>query len=134
MFLFPFLEVQKRYENGKRDERLPPENMWDCHTFQEYLSQIGQNCMWTERIYSGMQKALIGTMLASQDSMDRRSNTFELFGADFIISEDYQPWLIEINASPDLRATTSVTARLCPQCLDDVIKGIKYYYMYQCFN
>lgn len=127
MFLFSLLEVQKRYENGKRDERLPRENMWDCHTFQAYLRQIGQSCMWTERIYPGMQKALIGTMLASQDLMDRRPNAFELFGADFMISEDYQPWLIEINASPDLGATTSVTARLCPQCLEDVIKGYRYY-------
>lgn len=65
-----------------------------------------------------------GTMLASQDTMDRRLNTFELFGADFMVSEDCQPWLIEINSSPDLGASTSVTARLCPQCLDDVLKGI----------
>lgn len=115
--------VQKRYENGKRDERLPRENMWDCHTFQAYLRQIGKASMWSERIFPGMQKALIGTMLASQDTMDRRSNTFELYGADFMITEDCQPWLIEINASPDLGASTSVTARLCPQCLEDVIKG-----------
>lgn len=80
--------------------------------------------MWTERIFPGMQRALIGTMLASQDTMDRRPNTFELYGADFMISEDFKPFLIEINASPDLGATTSVTARLCPQCLEDVIKGI----------
>lgn len=115
--------IQKRYENGRRDERLPRENMWDCYTFQAYLKQIGKASMWTERIFPGMQRALIGTMLASQDTMDRRSNSFELYGADFMISEDCQPWLIEINASPDLGATTSVTARLCPQCLEDVIKG-----------
>lgn len=115
--------VQKRYKNGKRDERLPPENMWDCYTFQAYLRQIGKASMWSEKIYPGMQKALIGTLLASQETMDRRINTFELFGADFMLSEDCQPWLIEINSSPDLGASTSVTARLCPQCLEDVIKG-----------
>lgn len=116
--------VQKRYKNGRRDERLPKENMWDCHTFQAYLRQIGKADMWSERIYPGMQKALIGTMLASQETMDRRINTFELYGADFMVSEDCQPWLIEINSSPDLGASTSVTARLCPQCLEDVVKGI----------
>lgn len=115
--------VQKKYANCVRDERLPQENMWDCHTFQAYLRQIGQVRMWNERIYPGMQKAIVGTMLASQDSMDRRSHSFELFGADFMISEDFYPWLIEINSSPDLGATTSVTARLCPQCLEDIIKG-----------
>lgn len=40
-----------------------------------------------------------------------------------MLTEDFTPWLIEINSSPDLAPTTSVTARLCPQCLEDVIKG-----------
>ncbi|CAD7080163.1 unnamed protein product [Hermetia illucens] len=114
--------VQKKYRNGKRDERLPTENMWDCYTFQTYLRQIGQYDMWADRIYPGMQHAIVGAMLASQDNMDRRVNNFELFGADFMICEDFYPWLIEINSSPDLGATTSVTARMCPQCLEDTIK------------
>lgn len=65
----------------------------------------------------------LGTMLACQENMDRRQNTFELYGADFMISEDFCPWLIEINASPDLAPSTSVTARLCPQAVEDTIKG-----------
>lgn len=62
-------------------------------------------------------------MLACQETMDKRQNSFELYGADFMLTEDFTPWLIEINSSPDLAPTTSVTARLCPQCLEDVIKG-----------
>ncbi|XP_059617744.1 tubulin glycylase 3A-like [Phlebotomus argentipes] len=116
--------IQKKYVNGQRDERLPQENMWDCHTFQAYLRMIGKLELWSERIYPGMQRAIIGSMLASQDNMDRRPNTFELFGADFMVSEDFYPWLIEINSSPDLGSTTSVTARLCPQCLEDTVKVI----------
>ncbi|XP_050320195.1 tubulin glycylase 3A [Bactrocera neohumeralis] len=114
--------IQKKYNNGKRDKRLPIENMWDCYSFQAYLRQIGKQDMWQERIYPGMKKAIVGTMLSSQENMDRRPNTFELFGADFMICENFYPWLIEINSSPDLGATTSVTARMCPQCLEDVIK------------
>lgn len=62
-------------------------------------------------------------MLACQDTMDRRPNTFELYGADFMLAEDFTPWLLEINSSPDLSSSTSVTARMCPQCLEDIIKG-----------
>lgn len=97
--------------------------MWDCHTFQAYLRQIGKAEMWYERIFPGMQRAVIGTMLACQDSCDRRPNTFELYGADFMISDDFYPWLIEINASPDLAPSTSITSRLCPQAIEDVVKG-----------
>lgn len=115
--------IQKKYTNGVRDKRLPNENMWDCHTFQAYLRQIGKADLWFDRIYPGMQKAIIGSMLACQDNMDRRNNTFELYGADFMITEDFHPWLIEINSSPDLAPSTSVTARLCPQCIEDTLKG-----------
>lgn len=41
-----------------------------------------------------------------------------------MITEDFYPWLIEINASPDLAPSTSVTARLCPQAVEDVIKVV----------
>lgn len=71
-----------------------------------------------------MRQAIVAALLSSQDHMDRRPNTFELFGADFMLSEDFTPWLLEINSSPDMAPTTSVTARLCPQCLEDIIKGI----------
>lgn len=70
-----------------------------------------------------MRQNIIGSMLACQDTMDRRPNTFELYGADFIIDELHRPWLLEINSSPDLSCSTSVTARMCPQLLEDLVKG-----------
>lgn len=56
--------------------------------------------------------------------MDRRPNTYEIYGADFMLTEDFTPWLLEINCSPDLSFSTSVTSRLCPQCMEDIIKGM----------
>lgn len=32
----------------------------------------------------------------------RRRNNFELLGLDFMIDEDFQPWLIEVNTNPCL--------------------------------
>lgn len=74
-------------------------------------------------IIIGIREGIVAAMLASQDTMDRRPNTFELYGADFMISDDFTPWLIEINSSPDLSPSTSVTARMCPQMLEDLVKG-----------
>lgn len=70
-----------------------------------------------------MRECIVGAMLACQDTMDRRPNTFELYGADFILAEDFTPWLLEINSSPDLSSSTSVTAKMCPECLEDIVKG-----------
>lgn len=71
-----------------------------------------------------MRQSIICTLLASQNTMDTRKNCFELFGADFMLSESFEPWLIEINSGPSMSSSTSVTARMCAQVLEDVIKGI----------
>ena len=72
-----------------------------------------------------MRDSLVGTLLASQDDMDScRRNCFELFGVDFILTEDYQPWLIEINSSPAMNGSTELTAEMCPRCFEDLIKGM----------
>ena len=42
-----------------------------------------------------------------------------------MLSSDYYPWLIEINCSPAMESSTSVTARLCRQVLEDTLKGKK---------
>lgn len=118
--------VQCKYTNvEQRDKALPNDNMWDCQTFQTYLKQIGAKEKWSEVILPGIREGIVCAMLASQDVMDRRQNTFEVYGADFMISDDFKPWLIEINCSPDLSSSTSVTSRMCPQCMEDIVKGDK---------
>ncbi|XP_050309337.1 tubulin glycylase 3A-like isoform X2 [Anthonomus grandis grandis] len=116
--------VQCKYTNGQRDKALPDDNMWDCHTFKAYLKQIGFLDKWSQVIFPGMKQSIICAMLASQDTMDRRPNTYEIYGADFMLTEDFTPWLLEINCSPDLSFSTSVTSRLCPQCMEDILKVI----------
>lgn len=98
--------------------------MWDCHTFKSYLKKIGKFEKWDELIYPSMREAIVGSMLASQEYMDRKGNYFELYGADFILGADLVPWLLEINSSPDMSSSTSVTSRMCTQCLEDLIKGM----------
>lgn len=70
-----------------------------------------------------MKEGIISAVLLQQRTLDNRKNSFELFGADFILTEDFKPWLLEINANPALHASTPITAKMCPQVLEDVLKG-----------
>lgn len=98
--------------------------MWDTNQFKNYLRSIGHTNVFEKVVYPGMKQCITGAILLNQDNIDVRKNSFELYGADFMITEDFQPWLIEINAKPALFASTPVTAKMCPQVLDDVIKVI----------
>ncbi|XP_046961881.1 tubulin glycylase 3A-like [Vanessa cardui] len=117
--------VQKNYTNCKqRSKELPTNNMWDLDKYKCYLAKIGKDDVWQNVIYPGMKKSIIGIMLSCQDSLSVSKNRFELYGCDFILDKEFNPWLIEINSCPDLRNTTQVTAKICPAVISDIIKVV----------
>ena len=54
----------------------------------------------------------------------RKSNSFELFGYDFMVDENLKPWLLEVNSSPSMESSTPVTTELVRNVLEDTVKVI----------
>uniref|UniRef100_F6YFF4 Uncharacterized protein n=1 Tax=Xenopus tropicalis TaxID=8364 RepID=F6YFF4_XENTR len=103
--------VQKYCKNSPaRHPDLPDENMWHDYQLKHYLKLIGAFHAWDDIMLPGMKEIIIQTMKSAQDKVVHRKNTFHLYGADFMFGENFQPWLIEINASPALSKATSVTS------------------------
>lgn len=48
--------------------------------------------------------------------------TFELFGLDFMIDEEFNPWLIEINTNPCLETEGRVLEKVIVPLIDNVFK------------
>ncbi len=67
-------------------------------TYPEYGIQIEKHFM--ARIHD----IIIDTFLSVRRNLNpnNRSGTFELFGFDFLIDEDFRVWLIEVNTNPYL--------------------------------
>lgn len=117
--------IQRRLKNDKeRSPLLPGHNMWTSTRFQEYLQKRGRGETWDSIIYPSMKKAVTNAMRVAQDHVEARKNSFELYGADFILGRDFKPWLIEINSSPTMHPSTPVTAQLCAQVQEDTIKVV----------
>jgi tubulin monoglycylase TTLL3/8 len=63
-------------------------------------------------------------MKCCADQIGARKNSMELFGYDFLVDEKYTPWLIEINSSPSMEHSTSITGRMVPDVLEDTLKVV----------
>ena len=48
----------------------------------------------------------------------RRQLTFEIFGYDFMIDEDFRIWLIEVNTNPYIGIHNTKMKNLLPDMLD----------------
>lgn len=72
--------------------------------FQNYLNEnFGEyNLQFEKDFLIRMKDIAIDCFLSAKSSMNpsKRRNSFEFFGFDFMIDEDFRVWLIEVNTNP----------------------------------
>jgi hypothetical protein len=56
-----------------------------------------------------------------QDVLERRGRGFEWLGLDVMVDEHLEPWLLEVNVSPDVSHSTSVTKPLVQAATSDLL-------------
>lgn len=119
-------------------------NLYTFEISRSCFRAIGEKYVWDELIFPGMSECIYAVLQASTDISFYRRKSFHLFGADFVLTENYIPYLIEINSIPGLNPSTSIIANLVPMLLEDIVKGICTYstifvhvhcmYMYCTYN
>nr|XP_041571292.1 tubulin monoglycylase TTLL3-like isoform X1 [Taeniopygia guttata] len=116
------VSIQKRYKTSQPDSRVPPDKIWSNKQFQAHLAQLGQANAWQQVMVPGMKAAILNALCCTRDQVGSRKGSFELFGADFLIAEDFQPWLLEINSCPTMRPSSVVTRQLCANVQRDTLR------------
>ncbi|CAI2375948.1 unnamed protein product [Moneuplotes crassus] len=116
--------IQKKSEDyGKYESS----NKLSFQDFEKYLEQNypeqneeGPGCFYTH-IYPQIKKLVRDTFLASEGKINpkKRSNCFELFGYDFMVTEDFKVYLIEVNTNPCLETPCSLLSRIISSVLDN---------------
>jgi hypothetical protein len=71
-----------------------------------------------------MEEIVIKTFNAVRRSIDplHRKHCFELFGYDFILDEDFNMFLIEVNTNPCIEESSNILKVYIPRMLEDMLK------------
>jgi hypothetical protein len=89
----------------------------DFMSVMDYLRRQGKD---TDAIWHAMKRTTALTLLAADEkiasiatkSVRYRSSTFEILGFDFLIDDELNPWILEVNHAPNLEPHTALETEL----------------------
>ncbi|XP_046534179.1 probable tubulin polyglutamylase TTLL9 isoform X2 [Equus quagga] len=93
---------------------------WMLQRFRQYLaSKHGPEAV--ETLFSDMDNIFIRSLQSVQKVIISDKHCFELYGYDILIDQDLKPWLLEVNASPSLTASSQEDYELKTCLLEDTL-------------
>ncbi len=95
-------------------------------TVEDFISYLKtqnptrENLSWEEHFLPRIVKIVKDVLKKSQEVIEPRVNSFELFGFDFAVSKNLDLWLLEVNMSP----ACSERQMWLTEMLDDMANGV----------
>ena len=113
--------VQKHNENFSKIEI---GNEIPFKSFQNELDKNDTGINFYKDIYPKIVRIVRITGGAAKGRINFLSKKycFEIFGYDFILDENFQPYLLEINTNPGLEISSPLIEELLPRMVDDALK------------
>ena len=130
---FTCKNVSNRYVHLTNDavqKKLDDYGKYECGNklsyveFQKYLDTVNIKCDFVKDIVPRMKQLTADTLRAVSRKVDpnRKSSSFEIYGYDFMIDEDLNVWLIEVNTNPCFELSSPYLARLIPAMVENTLK------------
>ena len=108
--------IAKHSKQFKKEKKFEGD-MWTCFDFEKFLNKE----RWKE-LHEKIKNAIICSFFSVHHEIKQRVNSHELYGYDFMVDEDFNVYLIEVNASPALDYSTKITERAVKDMVKDLIK------------
>jgi tubulin monoglycylase TTLL3/8 len=85
------------------------------------IHKTGGKDYMTEKIHPRMKDIAKWSLMCASEMIEHRKNSWELYGFDFMVDDEYNAWLIEINSSPACDYSTKVTERYVQKALVELL-------------
>jgi len=93
---------------------------WSLQELRSYFcAKHGQEVV--EQIYQQLDEIFIKSLQSVQKIIINDKHCFELYGFDILFDDQLKPWIIEVNASPSLTASSPIDYELKFGLLEDVL-------------
>ena len=105
-----------KYETG---------NEISFNVFQKYLNTLnGKSFNFRETIIPKFKKIIELTAKSSKNYINQKNRNycFEIFGYDFMMDDEKNVYLIEINTNPGLEISSEIIEKLVPRMIDDALR------------
>lgn len=96
---------------------------WDLQELQLYIESL-RGWQASERLFADIESVICHSLKAVQGVMINDRHCFELYGFDVLIDAELKPWLLEVNASPSLSASTAEDRLLKMRLINDTLRVV----------
>ncbi|VDP86761.1 unnamed protein product [Echinostoma caproni] len=93
---------------------------WTTENFRLWLEGTKGKAV-SDKLFDEIHWIIVHSLRAVANVLINDRHCFECYGYDIIIDDNFKPWLIEVNASPSLSATTASDRILKYKLVNDVI-------------
>ena len=97
---------------------------WTFDHWRSHLISTGVSTEVIDRMFGNMKLAIVRSVNATRNHLMGKSNTigmFEMFGADFIIDDQFNVYLTEIQQGPGLSFTDPVKGRIITSAVNGAV-------------
>jgi tubulin monoglycylase TTLL3/8 len=93
--------------------------MWASERFAQWsVEKFGKN-LWEVEVQAQMQQVILKTLDAVIDQVMWKEGSFQWLGYDFMVSDDWHVWLIEVNSNPSAAGRTTAMREMVHGALRD---------------
>ncbi|XP_029910699.1 protein polyglycylase TTLL10 [Myripristis murdjan] len=106
---------------------LKEDTVWSIESFNAYVNDKyrvakGLPRDWVKGAFAKrMQQIMTQCFFAVKSKLDRRLGFFDLIGCDFMIDDEFNVWLLEMNCNPALHTNCEVLKEVIPRTVKETL-------------